>query len=80
MCVIVVFPDYVHLLLHVKCKAEKTAVFAYKNSKGLGEPVHLHIFRNFRERSGSVIECMFRDRGVVGSSLTDFTTLCPWAR
>ena len=29
------------------------------------------------ERSGSVVECLTRDRGAAGSS---FTVLCPWAR
>ena len=33
-CVIVVFPDHTHLLLHVNCEAEAT-VFAYKYSKGM---------------------------------------------
>ena len=32
------------------------------------------------EHSGSVVECLTRDRGVVGSSLTVDTTLCPWAK
>ena len=29
-----------------------------------------------RERSGSVVECLSTDRGVVGSSLTGSTVLC----
>ena len=29
------------------------------------------------ERSGSVVECLTRDRGVAGSSLTGVTVLCP---
>ena len=33
-----------------------------------------------RVRSGSVVECLTRDRGDVGSSLTDVTAVCPWAR
>ena len=33
-----------------------------------------------RERSGSVVECLTRDRGAVGSNLTGITALCPWAR
>ena len=37
-----------------------------------------HFWR--RERSGSVIECLTRDRGAAGSSLTGITVLCPWAR
>ena len=30
-----------------------------------------------RERSGSVVECLTRDRRAVGSSLTGVTALCP---
>ena len=30
------------------------------------------------EHSGSVVECLTRDRGAVGSSLTGVTALCPW--
>ena len=33
-----------------------------------------------RERSGSVVECLTRDRRAAGSSLTGVTVLCPWAR
>ena len=29
------------------------------------------------ERSGPVVECFIRDRGVAGSSLTGGTALCP---
>ena len=32
------------------------------------------------ECSGSVVECLTRDLGAVGSSLTHVTALCPWAR
>ena len=32
------------------------------------------------ERSGSVVECLTRDRGVEGLSLIGFTASCPWAR
>ena len=31
----------------------------------------------YRERSGSVVECLTRDRGAAGSSLTGVTVLCP---
>ena len=31
----------------------------------------------FRERSGSVVECLTQDRRAVGSSLTGVTALCP---
>ena len=30
-----------------------------------------------RERSGSVVECLTRDRGAAGSSLIGVTALCP---
>ena len=30
-----------------------------------------------RERSGSVVECLTRDRGAAGSSLPCVTALCP---
>ena len=33
-----------------------------------------------RERSGSVVECLTRDRRAAGSSLTSVTVLCPLAR
>ena len=33
-----------------------------------------------RERSGSVVECLTRDREVAGSSLTGVAALCPRAR
>ena len=29
------------------------------------------------KRGGSVVECSTRDRGIVGSSLTGVTVLCP---
>ena len=32
---------------------------------------------SFRERSGSVVECLTRDRRAAGSSLTGVTALCP---
>ena len=32
------------------------------------------------ERSGSVVECLTRDREAAGASLTGVTALCPWAR
>ena len=41
-----------------------------------------YLFSNWsiRERSGSVIECLTRDRRVAGLSFTGVTALCPWAR
>ena len=32
------------------------------------------------KRSGSVVECLTRDRRAAGLSLTGVTVLCPWAR
>ena len=34
------------------------------------------IYFLFAQRSGSVVECLTRDRGAVGSSLTGVTALC----
>ena len=31
----------------------------------------------YREHSGSVVECLTRDLGAAGASLTDVTVLCP---
>ena len=41
---------------------------------------NFHAIRTLRERSGSVVECLTRDRRAAGSSLTGVTALCPWAR
>ena len=35
---------------------------------------------NFISIGGSVVECLTRDRGAAGSSLTGVTVLCPYAR
>ena len=40
----------------------------------------LLITYHIKERSGSLVECLTRDRGAAGLSLTGVTTLCPWAR
>ena len=37
--------------------------------------IQLHV--GCRECSGSVVECLTRDRVAVGSSLTGMTALCP---
>ena len=37
-----------------------------------------HVFS--REHSGSVVECLTREQGATGSSLTGVTVLCPLAR
>ena len=38
---------------------------------------HHEIVHAYRERSGSVVECLTRDSEAAGSSLTGVTTLCP---
>ena len=40
----------------------------------------IYISGTCSERSGSVVECLTRDRRAAGSSLTGVTVLCPWAR
>ena len=41
-------------------------------------PLHwAAVLGKYRERSGSVVECLTRDRGAPGLSLTGFTVLCP---
>ena len=37
----------------------------------------LDLIFKVRECSGSVVKCLTQDRGVVGSSLTGITVLCP---
>ena len=37
----------------------------------------IHVCTYQRERSGSVVECLTRKRGAVGSSLTGVTAFCP---
>ena len=39
--------------------------------------VYSLLFFQYRERSGSVVECLTWDRGAAGSSLTVVTVLCP---
>ena len=41
------------------------------------EPSLLSYTKSRLERSGSAVECLTRDRGVTGSSLTGVTALCP---
>ena len=42
--------------------------------------VHFATHKVARKCSGSVVECLTRDRRAAGSSLTGVTALCPWAR
>ena len=55
----------------------------HADSKTFG---NIHMYAKFdqnisstteRERSGSVVECLTRDRRAAGSSLTGVTALCP---
>ena len=41
--------------------------------------IHIHevIHLINREHKGSVVECLTRDQGAAGSSLTGVTSLCP---
>ena len=48
-------------------------MMAYKNVVD----VFIGMYLSNRERSGSVVECLTRDRRAVGSSLTGVTVLCP---
>ena len=50
--------------------------FKYESSEGSDKTEHVVvvIVSNFH---GSVVECLTRDRGVTGSSLTGVTALCP---
>ena len=49
----------------------------WHDDESFGENVPIIHVTCWRERSGSVVECLTRDLGVVGSSLTSFTGLCP---
>ena len=40
----------------------------------------LDLIFKVRECSGLVVKCLIQDQGVLGSSLTGITALCPWAR
>ena len=47
----------------------------------LCDSVNIHLCKPlYREYSGSIVECLIRDRRAAGSSLTDITALCPRAR
>ena len=37
----------------------------------------IHHYIDIPERSGSVVECLTRDRGAAGSNLTGVAALCP---
>ena len=66
-------PHNIHVVLLVYRKGRFT--------KAKSIDITTCLFHNkSREGSGSVIECLTRDRGAAGSSLTGVTALCPWAR
>ena len=44
--------------------------------RDLAEPL-IMVDNNLMEHSGSVVECLTRERGAAGSSLTGVTVLCP---
>ena len=54
------------LLMLILCKSNNSYIFP------LGTKTTV-----LRERSGSVVECLTRDRRATGSSLTGVTVLCP---
>ena len=45
-----------------------------------GDCIYISSLTFQSERSGSVVQCLTRDRGAAGSSLTGVLALCPWAR
>ena len=47
---------------------------------GLVNEILVRVYISFGERSGSVVECLSRDGGAAGSSLTGVTALSPSAR
>ena len=57
-----------------------TSTSSIKTNKQTNKTLTIMFQLAQRERSGSVVECLTRDRGVAGSSLTSVTALCPWAR
>ena len=57
-----------------------TALASLRICSDLPEPsLHADVISTVKseERGGSVVECLTQDRGVVGSSLTSCTALCP---
>ena len=66
--------DILSVLIWVQtvCKGyqQTTKVAASKGRVG-------KILKAYWERSGSVVECLTRDRGAAGFSLTGVTALCP---
>ena len=53
--------------------------YRYK-AKSSDKNFHVNITEFLMEHSGSVVECLTRDRGAAGSSLTGVSVLCPWER
>ena len=61
-------------------KKWNTLFIQFSTSAHMSSPTPSQFFFIFRERSGSVVECLTRDRRATGSSLTGIIVLCPWAR
>ena len=66
--------------LHNSKKTLKVKQPALSSSTRLKRDSTTFYGRGHREHSGSVVECLTRDRGAVGMSLTSVTVLCPRAR
>ena len=47
------------------------------NSRGITNILVVYYIKGFSLGSGSVVECLTRDRGAAGWSLTGGTALCP---
>ena len=70
---------YTSVQLHIAAKCTKLPSYQMRQI-----PVHAKyldlITKLSGERSGSVVECLTRDRGAAGLSLTGVIALCPLAR
>ena len=66
---------YSPLILHHSVRVLQKYPFEYIKNKRFVETVLLSTHETFMERSGSVLECLTRDRGATGSSLTGVTAL-----
>ena len=82
-----------HFDRHFACQNAYNYIFSRKPEKVLGSPVNLckvvlpltQVFLSGLiyiswERSGSVIECLTRDRGATGSNLTGITALWSFSK
>ena len=68
-----------HLMFHLWClNGTKKSTWVWSGNTTITH--HRSTQDTVRERSGSVVKCLTRDRRAAGSSLTGVTALCPWAR